>query len=517
MKKELIYLSIHRILHRVACTIIALVLLFSGIAAQQQTATRIDDFLNIIGVGGHVASNITVYLNASGVAADVQYIGARKYREALNANQSWQIAVLQALAKKGVKFIAIPPNSGQSSMSYTLVISDLLKVANTWNGLALNALFAIEGPNEPVIFPITYGSLQGGGPNGSFTPVANFQRDWYAAIKADPILKNISVWSISLPGGQKENVGLQFLTIPSPTDAIFPAGTTYADGLNLHVYTVFNGSPTTVASTNYFDLQLNSDFVRTYRNQYSGYTLAQAKTMPKAITEFGYHTGGGPGPAVDLATQAKNIATGLFNAFDQGYSVVCIYDLYDIGDGFGIFSKTGTPRATATYLHNLTTIMADSGVNAATFSPGNLKFSLSNMPSTAKYKLFQKSDGHFQLAIWNNVENYNLNTQQPITIASVNVTISLDNTKANVQIFNPTVSSLATNTSYDTTSITVKLVDYPLLIDIQTRSTTSTTNIGRIVNQEIEIYPNPFNISFNVVIPPETTIRDARIKIVDLH
>ena len=512
---QLSHLSADRMLLRIAFIFIVLCLLLGDIVAQQPTASRNDDFLNTIGVVGHIASNITVYLDARGVASDVQYIGARKFREALNADQSWQIVVLQALAKNGVKILAIPPNTGLSNTSYPLVITDLLKTAKTWNSFAPNALYVIEGPNEPVNFPITYAGLQGGGPNGSFIPVANFQRDWYAAIKADPILKDIPVWSVTQPGGQNENVGLQFLTIPGSSGAIFPAGTTYADGLNLHVYTVFENSPATVAGISYYDVALGKDFVTTYRKQYSGYTLTQAKALPKGITEFGYHTGGGPGPAVDLPTQAKNISTGLFNAFVQGYSVTCIYDLYDIGDGFGIFSKTGTPRTTGTYLHNLTTIMNDPGTNAAMFTPESLKFSLSGLPTTAMYQLFQKSDGHFQLVIWNNVNNYNLTTQQPISIAPVNVTISLDTFRADMQVFDPTVGTFATNSSINTTSATVALADYPLIIDILPRSASSATNIDNSATRKVEIYPNPLTIRFDVVFSAESEIRDAKISIYD--
>lgn len=515
MKKDLNHLITSRILHRIGVAILAIFMIPGNLVAQQQLASRTNDFLNIIGVDGHIASNITDYLNAAGIAADTKYIGIRKYREALNATESWQIASLKALTKNGIQLIAIPPNSGNSTSSYNLVISELLQAAKTWNSLAPNALMAIEGPNEPINFPITYGGQQGGGPNGSFIPVANFQRDWYAAIKADPILKNIPVWSVTATGAQRENVGLQYLTVPGSSAAIFPAGTAYADGLNIHVYSVFDGSPTSVTSTNYFDLQLNNEFVSTYRNHYTGYTLEQAKALPKAITEFGYHTGGGPGPAVDLPTQAKNIATGLFNAFVQGYSVVCIYDLYDIGDGFGIFSKTGTPRTTATYLHNLTSIMDDSGLQAATFSPGILKFFLSGMPSTGIYQLFQKSDGHFQLVIWNNVANYNLVTQQAIPVAPVNVTVSLETTKADMKVFNPTIGVYAINQTTDATDITVSLADYPMIIDILPQSAVSASMLDKPVHPEIKIYPNPFTSSFTVVIPQQTEIRDATLRIFD--
>ena len=49
---------------------------------------------------------------------------------------------------------------------------------------AADALLALEGPNEPNNFPLTYNGKRGGGP-GTWFPVAEFQRDVYAAVRAD--------------------------------------------------------------------------------------------------------------------------------------------------------------------------------------------------------------------------------------------------------------------------------------------------------------------------------------------
>ncbi|TPV97818.1 MAG: hypothetical protein USCAAHI_02721 [Beijerinckiaceae bacterium] len=56
------------------------------------------------------------------------------------------------------------------------------------------ALLSFEGPNEPNNFPITYNGATGGGPN-SWIPVAQYQRDLYAAIKANPTVKNYPVFA----------------------------------------------------------------------------------------------------------------------------------------------------------------------------------------------------------------------------------------------------------------------------------------------------------------------------------
>ena len=62
------------------------------------------------------------------------------------------------------------------------------------------------GPNEPNNFPLIYDGKWGDG-SGTWLPVAEFQRDVYAAVKADPELHNFPVFSPSEPGAQMDNVG----------------------------------------------------------------------------------------------------------------------------------------------------------------------------------------------------------------------------------------------------------------------------------------------------------------------
>jgi hypothetical protein len=121
-------------------------------------------------------------------------------------------------------------------MKYDL--GDLLAAARTFAGLGPGALLALEGPNEPVFFPILYKGETGGG-SGSFLPVAKFQRDWYAAIKADRILGRTPVYTATLVGAETDNVGLQYATIPQGAKTLMPEGTVFADVLNHHMYPVW--------------------------------------------------------------------------------------------------------------------------------------------------------------------------------------------------------------------------------------------------------------------------------------
>ncbi|MHB1556250.1 MAG: hypothetical protein ACYC61_02100 [Isosphaeraceae bacterium] len=76
--------------------------------------------------------------------------------------------------------------------------TDLPKLLTTARRIeAAGALLAFEGNNEPNNWGVTYKGEQGGGRAPSWLAVAKLQRDLYAAVKADPVLKKYPVWSIS--------------------------------------------------------------------------------------------------------------------------------------------------------------------------------------------------------------------------------------------------------------------------------------------------------------------------------
>lgn len=122
--------------------------------------------------------------------------------------------------------------------------SDVKKLIETAKQLAAaDALLAFEGNNEPNNWGVTYQDERGGGGASSWLAVAKLQRDMYQAVKNDPMLKKYPVWSISEGGAETDNVGLQFLTIPSGAGTLLPEGTKFADFANVHNYTYHPGSP----------------------------------------------------------------------------------------------------------------------------------------------------------------------------------------------------------------------------------------------------------------------------------
>ena len=81
-----------------------------------------------------------------------------------------------------------------------------------------------------------------------------------------------------------------------------------------------------------------------------------------------------------------------------------------------------SPPGTA--IHNLTTLLADTGATAATFTPGSLGYTLSGTTASDNALLMQKSDGSYWLSLWNEND------------AAHNVTVTLP-AAARFQVFDP--------------------------------------------------------------------------------
>jgi hypothetical protein len=175
--------------------------------------------------------------------------------------------------------------------------TDVRKLVETGKVLAeAGALLAFEGNNEPNNWGISYQGEKGGGREPSWMAVAKLQRDLYQAVKSDPVLAKYPVWSISEPGAQRDNVGLQFLAIPRGAQTLMPDGTKYADYANVHNY-IYHPHSRHPADNKTWDAAdptaaskvdgLFGNFGVTWARRFRGYTQEQLNTLPRVTTETG--------------------------------------------------------------------------------------------------------------------------------------------------------------------------------------------------------------------------------------
>jgi hypothetical protein len=270
------------------------------------------------------------------------------------------------------------------------------------------------------------------------------------------------VWSISEPGAQQDNVGLQFLTIPRDSKTLMPANTPFADYANVHNYIYHPRSPGPMDNKvwNAADPSAASkvdglfgNFGITWRKGFRGYPQDQLNALPRVTTETGAVI---EGPITE-ELHALNLMNMYLAQFKRGYSYTSVYLLRDRVDeggnqAFGFYRSDYTPRKAALYLHNLTTILADEGSRV---DPDRLNFTIANQPETVHELLLQRSDGTFQLVVWGE----RLSGQD-------RVTIRFAASHPSVKIYDLTLGTEPIETLNDVTSIELMLSDHPSVVAI---------------------------------------------------
>ena len=361
---------------------------------------------------------------------------------------------LELHEKTGVKF-----NWGLVSSG-----SDIKKLTENAKVLAeAGALLAFEGNNEPNNWGVTYQGEKGGGKAESWMAVAKLQRDMYEAVKGDPVLKKYPVWSISESGGQKDNVGLQFLKIPAGAGTLMPEGTTYADVANCHNY-FYHSNSAGLADNKTWNAAdpspacrvdgLYGNFGKTWAKKFAGYSEKELESLPKVTTE----TGCTVGKAITEEIHGLNLLSMYLDQFKRGFSYTSVYILRDRTDEggnqkFGFFKADYSPRKAAVYLHNMTTILADGGVLK---KAGSLDYSIAEEPATVHDLLLENSDGTFQLVVWNERVQ-----------GEDKVTVRFGGEVASVKTYDPTVGTEATQTLGKVESVELTLSDHPVVLAVR--------------------------------------------------
>jgi hypothetical protein len=207
--------------------------------------------------------------------------------------------------------------------------------------------------------------------------------------------------------------------------------------------------------------------VTTFGHSFAGSTLSFVQSKTRILSEFGYQLGTptAGGTIVDVPTQGKDILNGFMNAWNEGFSAICVYTLYPFGDGNEIYNGPGSPKASATYIHNFTTVLKDTGAAAKTFTTGPLNYALNGLPSTAKSLLFEKSNGTFELVIWNNVTNWNKASGTPIAVNPTTVAVNFGGPHGTVNVYDPTSGTAAVATASNANAMNISLADYPIVVE----------------------------------------------------
>jgi hypothetical protein len=459
----------------------------------QTTAVKANDFLNTIGVNTAICYGDD---NATTDITLIKQMGFRAVRDDDNEDSACMSTLITVYQQTGAKIVLVP--TGQDSSDITnYYIPDNVTLANA------GALLALEGPNEPYyLSPAVVWNSQTMSNTASpyWTPVANYQQALYSAVKANATLKNYPVWATTLGGWEANDVGLQYLTIPSsPPDAAtltMPVGTKYADYANVHAYPYYgvfgiNGTGPVESSScdpgNYwnttpvpnlmwnqdstdqtletddcvFGLYLNYGYTvspSTFNPAFKGYTAAQIATLPKVMTETAIGESTSGNPYFNVAVTDDQIGRYYMDLFldgvKEGWTNTFLYEMHDGGDGYGLVDNNYNIRTQGTYLHNFTTILADTSSN---FTAGSLTYSVSSEPTTVHDLLLQKSNGTFYVAVWDE--------EQAGSGITDTVTVNLG-ANYNIAEFDPTVGTASIKNLTNVSTVSLTLSQSPILLQL---------------------------------------------------
>lgn len=414
---------------------------------EKKKAVPAMEFLNSMGVCVHIQHGE----NASRMAPLLKYIGVRNVRDAADRNYDTS-GLIRLHDEAGVK-VVICIGSGARDADLPAVLDMARRLHRA------GALLAIEGPNEPNNFGgVTYRGRSTARDN-TWMPVAEMQRDLYAAVKADSELCRYPVFGVSETGAQTDNTGLQFLTVPPGKECLMPEGTRFADYLNVHNY-MYHPSWHGLADNRVWMAADHTAACRvdglygnhglTWLKKYEGYTEEELATVPRVTTETGVRVGDSNGEVTEHV-QACHYMNVYLAQFSRGWKHTFIYEMIDDGDGaFGFFHRDyTTPRLAAHALHNMTTLLADS----LTAPYDSLAYSLSSETDCVHDLLLRKHDGSFALVVWGERAS-----------GSEKAVLSLDKSYM-LEVFDPLIG-LAPQSRREDSRLELEVSDHPIIIRI---------------------------------------------------
>ncbi|MBY2918281.1 calcium-binding protein [Rhizobium leguminosarum] len=390
-------------------------------------AVRINDIIRSFGIDTHIDYTDGKYSNVGEVVKALNYLGLDTVRDHApnSASDPNGQTHLGDAAEAGVQFVF----SAQREVDPATVAQRLHSFVQAHPG----SVVGIEGPNEVNNWPVSYHGL-----SGQAAAVA-YQKDLSADVNADPLLKNIPV------------LGFTGYTVASASDYT-----------TIHTYAKDGDQP------------------YSWLSRESGVQRAADPGKPLAITETGYHTSltadtNGGWEGVSEATQAKLLLNTLMDGAALGSKQTFIYELLDAYSDpqgtnqekhFGLFHLDYSAKPAATAIHNLTEILADDGAAKASFSAGTLDYSIDGLPSSARSLLTEKSDGSYQIIVWNEPDIWSQSSDTAIQATTTAVKVNLGASFGSVKVFDPVTGTTAVKSLSNVSSLTLDVVDHPVIIEV---------------------------------------------------
>jgi hypothetical protein len=403
----------------------------------KETAIPADSLVDSIGVNIHMTYGNTAYGNVTAVKEMLSMLGLRHVRDGgkyyvadagYNQNEFNSYAQVSSL---GIGFDLILSFCGGTDPNPITpsIIAALHSLAAN-NNVKIDSF---EGPNEIDL---------GGDPNWVANTRAFMESVYSSNTQANGISK-IPVLGASLAG--------------QPNDwTLLGNMTAYEDAGNMHPY-----ANTQYPSFNFAPDLANEQKISGSQNIY--------------ITEAGWSN------AMNAADNSPNVTEDVASRYVgrlfletmlRGWPRTYVYELVDempdpgltnTQEHYGLFRNDFSAKPAATTIANMITLMSDKGYSV---TPSSLSYSLTTPSPAVHHLLFQKHDGSYWLALWQEVSDWNGWTAQgtQVTNPDVAVTLTLPTAASSIETYRPHDSSSIVDSISNQQTVTLMVPDHPLFV-----------------------------------------------------
>jgi hypothetical protein len=406
-----------------------------NVATSSHAAQSSASFVRSLGVVSHIDSGSAQWTNAPSLLNQLSYLGISNLRD--GAPFDYALPIFVTLAQAGIRFNILEANV--YSFDQTGQVNAALDVsrAHQLESAAPGSVISFEGSNE---YTTNSYWLNGANSSGNLGWGLSDAQALEAAVRADPLFANTTIIAPS---------AIQLDSLPNFSD--------FVNASNVHIY----GGP---GEQLQYLIENSVNFAR-----------ASVPGGPVYITETGISSAGyaaGNWSVTDELTQALINVNALLDGFSAGANMTFLYELMDEPDPwksvpeqyFGLFRADGTPKPAATAIHNLTTILADAGTGAVPL--GSLDYTVNWLPWSASTLLLEKSDGTFELVIWNGRAPVYENGAA-VTVPTSTVNVTLGQTASSIRLFDPLMGTGAISSLQNASSVTFDLTSDPIIIEMK--------------------------------------------------
>jgi hypothetical protein len=403
----------------------------------RETPKPADSLVDSIGVNIHMTYGNTAYADVPAVKRALSTLRVRHVRDAgkyypndANYNER-EFATYGAIGSLGIGFdLILDYNGGGNPNPMTPAVMAALQNLAIRHGVTVEAY---EGPNEPNLSGIV----------NWVAGTRSFMQSVYSSAKATSSTATIPTIGPSLAGPPQDWTFLGDMT------ALEDCG-------NLHPY----------ANTQHPSFNFDADLSN--QRKVSG-----SQTI--YITEAGWSnatnaTDNSPNVTEDVA--GRYMGRLFLETLLRGWPRTYVYELLDeqpdsglanAQKHYGLFRNDYSAKPAAAAVANMITLLSDQGF---ALSPTSLSYSLSTTSAAVHHQLFQKHDGSYWLALWQEVSGWSGMNGQGTAIRNpdVSVKLTLPAIAPAIQTYRPHDSTTAVDTFTTQKSVTLTVPDQPLFV-----------------------------------------------------